>query len=482
VFLRQTLLYLPAQVVGPVFQFLAVIAWTFWLAPAELGQLNLVIAMQELLFLPTLYWWSHYTLRSFDRHLADGTRDRFEKMELLVMAGGIAANAVLMFVSVLAFIDSKASAGFLAAAVAYSVTRSILMVLVERTRAVQQIGIYTVLQVAASAAGLIIGLTLVWRFGNSAIWPLLGFSAAQALAVLYVVPRIGLVWQKPTLDRDILRGAMRYGAPLMLAAAITWISLYGQRFIIDALLGRAEVGLYSVGAGIADRSLMFIAFLVAPAVFPLAIRDVREVGMERAMARLSDGLGLGLILLIPAVVGIAVLAGPIAKLLLGEAYQATAAALLPAAALAAGLHAAWTLMPAQTLLLHERTEFNVGIETVGAVVSIVLGLLLVRSHGVLGAAYARVAASLFVVALGVGISIKVFRAQYPWWIILGAVLSAVVMALVLRALPPPTSLIGLAGQIALGAVVYGLTVGVLFRQRIRDVLDRAGILQKLGLS
>ncbi len=479
-FLRQTLLYLPAQVVGPVFQFLAVIAWTFWLAPAELGKLNLVIALQELLFLPTLYWWTHYTLRSFDGHLADGTRARFEQTELLVLGIGIAANAGLMLVSVLAFIDGQASVWFLAAAVIYAFTRSLLMVLLERTRAVQQIGIYTVLQVAASAVGLLIGLLLVWRLGNSALWPLIGFAAAQGLALLYAVPRAGFVFQAPVFDRNILRDALRYGAPLTLAAVITWIALYGQRFIIDTLLDRAQVGLYSVGSGIADRSLMFIAFLVAPAVFPLAIRDVREAGMERAMARLGDGFALGLLLLVPAVAGIAVLAGPIARLLLGEAYQAATVALLPVAALAAGLHAAWTLMPAQTLLLHERTRFNVAIETVGAVASILVGLWLVRSHGVLGAVYARVVASSLVLALGVAVGIKVFNAKYPWEIILGAIVGAVSMALLLRALPPAVTVAGLLGQIGLGALVYGLVVGALFRRRIREVIERAGVLQNSG--
>ena len=477
-FLRQTLLYLPAQVIGPIFQFLAVIAWTFWLAPAELGQLNLVIALQELLFLPTLYWWTHYTLRNLDS-LATGTqRQAYERTELGVIGIGLVANALLMLASVLLFVDAKASTGLLAAAMAYGVSRSLLMVLIERARAMHQIVIYTVLQIAAAAGGLLVGLALVHGFGNRAVWPLIGFAVAQALAAFYVLPRVGLAWRRPALDPHIMRSALRYGAPLMLAGAITWVSLYGQRFIIDTMLDRAQVGLYSVGSGIADRSLMFIAFLVAPAIFPLAIRDAREAGMDKAMTRLTDGFALGLLLLVPAVTGLCLLAQPIATLLLGDAYRAAAVSLLPAAAIAAGLHSAWTLMPSQTLLLHRRTEFNVLIEGAGAVISIVLGLLLVRSHGVLGAAYARVGACAVVLILAVGVGVSTFHAVYPWRVLAGALAASAVMALVLQALPMPTTLLGLTGRIAIGGLVSTAVAGVLFWSRIKPVLDRSGLLQR----
>lgn len=477
-FLRQTLLYLPAQVIGPLFQFLAVVAWTFWLRPEELGQLNLIIALQELLFLPTLYWWSHYTLRSLEKLSSEGRRGAFERMEPLVVAIGLVVNAVAMVATVLLFVDAQAGWPLLAAAMAYGVSRGLLLVLVERARAAQQIALYTVLQIAASAVGLLIGLALVATMGNNAIWPLIGFAAAQTFACLFVLPRIGLRWSWPAFDRGIITEALRYGAPLTLASAITWVALYGQRFIVDMLLDRAQVGLYSVGAGIADRSLMFIAFLVAPAIFPLAIRDVEEAGMPRAMARLADGLTLGLILIIPAVVGLAVLAEPVSRLILGEQYRLAAASLLPAAALAAGLQATWTLMPAQTLMLHKRTQINVLIETAGAVTSIILGLLLVRSHGVLGAAYARVGASTVVLAIGITVGIKVFQAVYPWQAFAAAVCGSLVMAAALHWIPLPQSLLGLIGHILAGAAVYGTFLAVVFRERILAILAGYGLGQR----
>ena len=56
--LRQTLLYLPAQVVGPVFQFVSAVVWTYYLPPAEMGAFALIGAAQELVYLALLFWFS----------------------------------------------------------------------------------------------------------------------------------------------------------------------------------------------------------------------------------------------------------------------------------------------------------------------------------------------------------------------------------------------------------------------------------------
>ena len=45
--IRQTLLYLPAQLLGPLAQLAAIVLWTHWLDPNEFGLFTLAMAMQE---------------------------------------------------------------------------------------------------------------------------------------------------------------------------------------------------------------------------------------------------------------------------------------------------------------------------------------------------------------------------------------------------------------------------------------------------
>lgn len=61
--IRQTLLYLPAQFLAPVAQFLSMMIWTWWLAPEQMAAFVLVTATQELAYLFGRSWFSFYTLR-----------------------------------------------------------------------------------------------------------------------------------------------------------------------------------------------------------------------------------------------------------------------------------------------------------------------------------------------------------------------------------------------------------------------------------
>jgi O-antigen/teichoic acid export membrane protein len=78
----QTLLYLPAQLLGPAFQLLAAIAWTHWLSPSEYGVLALIIAAQDLIFYVCLSWWSQYTTRYYAQHDEPLSADRKRRIGL----------------------------------------------------------------------------------------------------------------------------------------------------------------------------------------------------------------------------------------------------------------------------------------------------------------------------------------------------------------------------------------------------------------
>ena len=64
--LRQTLLYLPAQVLGPLAQFVSIVLWTYFLDPAEMGTFALITAAQEFGYIAVMFFFSLYTMRYFD--------------------------------------------------------------------------------------------------------------------------------------------------------------------------------------------------------------------------------------------------------------------------------------------------------------------------------------------------------------------------------------------------------------------------------
>ena len=94
---RNTLLYLPAQVLGPFVQFAVIIAWTHLLDPAAFGVVTFVIAAQELTALFGIVWWSLYVLR-FRQRYEGADEERFRAMDVrMVLYGSLTQVAVAPF-------------------------------------------------------------------------------------------------------------------------------------------------------------------------------------------------------------------------------------------------------------------------------------------------------------------------------------------------------------------------------------------------
>src|ERR1700748_3256399 len=135
--LRHTLLYLPAQVIGPLAQFVAANVWTHWMSPDGYGILTFVMAGQDLVFLVCLSWWSQYTLRYFGS-LSGDTGGPYRQAE----ASLLAATVILQIIATLAlfgFITENKSPLLVLGAVAFTVTRSLTNHLGERARAQSRI-------------------------------------------------------------------------------------------------------------------------------------------------------------------------------------------------------------------------------------------------------------------------------------------------------------------------------------------------------
>src|SRR5882672_4793221 len=117
--LRHTLLYLPAQIVGPLFQLIAMIVWTHLVDEHTLGVITLVTATHELLQIAFLAWWSQYALRFFGRYQEENEAQRFYRAENLVLLISVIVQSIIVIAVLLLVIAPDAEAGLLIATVGY---------------------------------------------------------------------------------------------------------------------------------------------------------------------------------------------------------------------------------------------------------------------------------------------------------------------------------------------------------------------------
>jgi len=452
--LRHTLLYLPAQIVGPLFQLIAMIVWTHVVDEHTLGVITLVTATHELLQIAFLTWWSQYALRFFGRYQDRGEALRFYRTENAILLVSVVLQSIIIVTVLLVVIAPGANTGLLVATVGYVITRTLNLYIGERARVRHQIGIYSIQQIVGPAAGFVVGLILIELIGQSAEWPLAGYAVAQLVAAVIVLPKIGYGRSFWPLDREIVNHALHYGIPIVIGGALGWIGINASRFIINDMMGVAAAGLFAVGYGLGQRAAAVAAMLVTAAAFPLAVRSMEQSGSKVAMRQLADNSALLIAILAPSITGIFLLRAEIVHLLIATPFQQVTLAVLPLSTLAGSIRALRAHFVDQTFLLHNRTWLMIVVAAIDAAVTVVLSLILIRYWGLVGAAGATVVAALAAAIVSFVIAFTSFGLTLPFNHLVPVAFATTAMAVLLSHLPEAPSLAILATHVTAGAAVY----------------------------
>ncbi len=464
--LRHTLLYMPAQIVGPLFQLIAMIVWTHVVSEHTLGIITLITATHELLQIGFLAWWSQYALRFFGRFQTGDEVQRFHRTENAILLISVIVQSVAIIGILILVIAPDAKAGLLTATVAYVITRSFNLYIGERARAQQQIGVYSIQQVVGPTIGFIIGLIMIKMLGQGPEWPLAGYAVAQLLATLIVLPRIGVGWRLWPIDRSIINHALHYGIPIIIGGALGWVGLNASRFIVNDMLGVAAAGLFAVGYGLGQRAAAVAAMLVTAAAFPIAVKRMEDSGSEAAMRQLADNSALLIAILAPSIVGIFMLRAEIVHLLIAAPFQQVTLAVLPLSVLAGAIRNLRAHFGDQVFLLHSRTRLLMVVASVDAAVTVVLSFVCIWYWGIVGGAIAAVAAASAAAVASFAIGFTLFNLTLPLGHLVRIAIATTAMGALLNGMAGAANFVALAAHIAAGVATYTAILALLYTPSI----------------
>ncbi len=470
--LKRTILYLPAQIVGPLFQLIAMIVWTHVVNEHTLGVITLITATHELLQIGFLAWWSQYALRFFGRYQEGDEAERFYRTENVVILLSLVLQSVAVIAVLYTVIATDTNPMLLGATVAYVISRSLNLYIAERARVRHQIGVYSIQQIVGPAAGFLLGLLLIKLIGPAPEWPLLGYAAAQLFAALIVLPKIGYSRRLWPIDREIIRHALNYGIPLIFGGALGWVGLNASRFVINDMLGVAAAGLFAVGYGLGQRAAAVAAMLVTAAAFPLAVKTMEQNGSRAAMRQLSDNGALLLGILAPSIAGIFLLRAEIVHLLIAAPFQAVTLAVLPLSALAGSIRNIRAHFGDQVFLLHSKTRLMVVVSAIDAAVTVVASLICIHLWGLVGAAAATVISAIAAASVSFALGFTRFRLTLPFAHLARIAIATLAMAMLLTRLPEAKSYAVLAVHIAAGATLYVAVLAILYGPTLLRMVRR----------
>lgn len=311
----------------------------------------------------------------------------------------------------------------------------------ERTRRVG------VAQVLAQAMFVVTVLLLVRQPGHVVVVPVAQFAGELAAAALLGAPLLALA-RSGRVGIHLAEGIriLRVSAFWALSRLLRTLIYTFDVILLGVMLGEWEVGLYA-----AAYRFCFLVLAISHAthnayiaVFARAAREGRAA-LEDVATRSSH---LSLAMALPLVVGGVIVAAPLLILLFGVEYAGGTRAFQILLISIGVVFVNGTLH--NLLLVHERMRQETLIIAVAAVVNVAANLVLIPSHGILGAAVATVMAETIIVVLGFGVVLRtgLRPALTP---LARPVLAVLVMALVLLGLQLQDRLFVAA---AVGAATY----------------------------
>jgi len=478
VLIRQTLAYLPAQILSPLTQFATAIILTHYLPPDGYGLTMLIFASQELIYQGLMSWWASYYLRYAGSHEDPERQAALKRTEstVLLLTTVLQLLATLLLVRI---VSPDAPALLYAAAAFYVITRGILGYLSERARREGDILAYSLMQIGGPLGGLVLTLAMMTVLTVEPARVLLDFAISHFVVSLVIAWRLGLFVRPGRADRAIIGAALGFGAPILISNIFGWFAAHGIRFVVQYGASATALGLLSVGWGIAIRITAVAAMVVAAAAYPLAIRAMERGDVDGARNQISANSALLLGLIAPSTVGIIAISEPFVALLVAQEYLATTVAILPWALVGSAIRNLRMHGWDQMYLLFEAPRAMVILEFIEAVLTALCAFIGLMTHGLVGAvAGAAIAAAIIALADYAYLNRR-FGLHAPLSFYLRIMLATGLMYLALASLPQLGIMIrpewnSIAWAVLIGGAVYGVLIVALFPKMVLGFLRRPG--------
>ena len=462
--------YLPANIIQGLVGFGAIVVFTRLLSAEDFGRYAIAFSVMTLIHVGTFSWLEAAMARFWaaeeGQSLADHFLTLYRTAAVVTLAALPVAGLILWAVPIGPALKLAIAAGLVGIPI-----RCFAKLAQERFRASGEVSKSAKMDIAVSLGGFAISVGCALQ-GLGAASPLIGLAVAPLLTLPFVLP--GELRQASGGDHYRARTLTyaRYGYPLAGALGLSLIMASTDRFLLEIFMGSAAVGAYHAGYSLASRTLdvMFIWLGAAgtPALIMAWERGSREAFQATARQQASAFLLIGM----PAAVGLALVACPLADFMIGEDLRAAAASVTPWIALSAILSGITTYYLGQAFVLGRRTDRLLLTLCIPAGANVVLNLILVPSMGVMGAAIATTASFAIGVLASIGMGRSIVAMPIPWDTLIRCGVASAAMAAAVLPLPALGGVAELILKAGVGAIVYGVVVMVLNAAGVRDLASR----------
>lgn len=456
---RQIIGYIPSNVIPAVTSVVMIYAYTRLLSPAAFGSYTYVFSAALILQTSLFYALPIAVIRFYPSAWCSGRQDGLLKEAYFIFYAlcGILITIMVCMGLLLDLPDQYRIPAWLA--LPMLLFRSLVQLNQAINRSANSMRRYNTIECLHAVLGFGFGLAALFIIGRGATAIVLGLLVSAVLCSLMDFRLLAVPFRRTVgkVDKAELVRLVDYAWPMVAVAATTIIMQNSGRFLVGSLAGAEMLGIFAVAYNLVERPTTLICSSISTATFPLAVQVLEHQGKQAARLQAGrNGIAL-LAVALPACVGLAFTADYVAASLVGPAFRAGVATLIPImsfTALARGIcshfinHAfhlsgrplqmLWTYVPA--------TVLNIG-----------LNLYVVPRYGMLGAAWAAFACQWATVVVGWFVGTSLFPVWLPIGQMLRSVAAVIPMIAGLILIRFPLNWFGLFDALVLGGVLYSVS-------------------------
>lgn len=464
---RHLMAYLIPNLAQAVASFGMVAILTRLLSDDDYGRYTLVYAAMTLAQYLSVVWIEAAAARFYADAAEKGEKPA-HFTTLITLFSWCAGAFALISIGLIALWPADLSLKIVVAAAFGSViTRSLIKIALETRRMAQEAQRFAVVDTLHTLLAFGLGIGCVVFFAMGPEGPFIGMLIASVVVLAIEGPALWWAARKGSLEPSRAKAYFAYGAPLAGGLILSLALTSGDRFVIVAFLGEGDVGAYSAGYQVGARILDIIFTWGATAVTPILIAAYERGGPSEAIKAAHQGYVIRLGIGAPAALGIALLAAPICEILIGEALRERAIQVVPWIAFSA-LLAGMCDYFSEAFMLSKKALQRALLLLVPVVTSLSLNVVLLPQFGLIGAAYANVAAYGLGMTMLALIGRRYVALPIPVRETAKIGLACALMAGVVLALPSFGALLDIVLKGGIGALSYGAFIMILNVAGARD--------------
>ncbi len=290
---KDSLTYLPTRVVPAVIGILLIRVLTTALSPDEYGHYQIALSTFGLIRVFSTVWLSTSVTRFFLSYKKSQRENVFySTLFIISIISAISVSIIAILINFFFFKSRLSDALFslINLAIAASIFNSFFEIFVIIFRAGLESKKYSFFWILFSIGKPLIGVGLIFIFGFKGDGIFWGFLIIPLLLNLLILFKIDFYNKFKTayFSKSLLHQFFKYGIPITFSFLAFWILSLSDRYLIQIFADSTQVGLYSVGYAISEKTLNFLYTVLMLAAFPIIIDNWENYGKAKTQQLITE--------------------------------------------------------------------------------------------------------------------------------------------------------------------------------------------------